>query len=382
MAARQFPSMLLLARHYPPAISGGARRPYLLTQGLRNLGARVFVVAPSLPDGEASPDMGLVVPHPNRDPQPGSGAEHKKTARDFARDWLLWPDPDIRWCMRAAKAAEAVLPWPPDWVWTTSPPESAHAAGAYLKRRLKARWLADFRDTWLDRPHRQDRRALHRRIGETIAARWMLPAADLVSAVDPVVAADAQRLGARAPKVLAHFAPNAFPAPAKFPTGRVHIVHAGSIELSDPQCRIEDLLQPFAKARVQNPDLMLHLVGRLSAREAALAVQSEGVTAHGPTPYERALSCIAGADALIFVASGKMHVPPSKIVEYLATDKPIIACGQGPWRQDPRTPKGDPIAEMATLKPGVRRSENLPRPMSAQESAAELLGWLRVGTVA
>lgn len=223
---------------------------------------------------------------------------------------------------------------------------------------------------------------MHRRIGETIVARSTLPMADLVTAVDPVVAADAQRLGARAPKVLAHFAPDAFPTPANFPPGHVHIVHAGSIALSDPQCRIEDLLEPFAKARAQNPDLMLHLVGRLSAREAELAAQIEGVRAHGPALYERALSCIAGADGLVFVASGKMHVPPSKIVEYLATDKPIIACGQGPWRQDPRTPEGDAIAAMAKLSAGAKRAENLPRPKSAAESAAELLGWLRAETVA
>ena len=34
---------------------------------------------------------------------------------------------------------------------------------------------------------------------------------------------------------------------------------------------------------------------------------------------------MAGADALAFVASAKMHVPPSKIADYLAFDRPLVA---------------------------------------------------------
>ena len=43
----------------------------------------------------------------------------------------------------------------------------------------------------------------------------------------------------------------------------------------------------------------------------------------GPVPYEIARAMMAGADALAFVASAKMHVPPSKIADYLAFDCPL-----------------------------------------------------------
>ncbi|MFZ0606595.1 MAG: glycosyltransferase [Xanthobacteraceae bacterium] len=369
-------SLLLLARHYPPAISGGARRPRLLVEELRALGVRVFVVTPTLPQGEKG-ESGIEVPHPNRDPSTAMADGRPQSIRDHVRTFVLWPDPDIRWSMLAARAAVSAVPFRPDWVMTTSPPESIHVAGAWLKRKIGTRWVADFRDTWLDRPHRVERLSLARRIGEAAIARFILPHADVTLAVDSVVANDASRLGARNVNVLAHFSPNALPMPALLPEDRVNVVHAGNIELSDPLCRIECLLDAYTAARVRNERLLLHLVGRLSAREQMKAHSTADVIIHGPKPYDESLAYIGGADALAMVASPKMHVPPSKIVEYLLTNKPIIACGEGPWRADPRTPRGDCVEALIGLKKGAVRNENLPAALQASEAARVFLDILR-----
>lgn len=363
----------LLARHYPPAISGGARRPFLLMQSLRSMEHETFVIAPALPETEP----GLCVSHPHRDPAAGPTAATgmSASARALARDLLLWPDPDIGWCKRAAKAARAQLPWKPDWVMSTSPPESVHVAGRMVARRTGARWYADFRDTWLERPHRLERKRFHRRIGETLLAGSLLRSADVVTAVDPVVAAEIRRLGARDVDILAHFAPDQMPAAMPMPSDRINILHAGSIELSDPEARIEEILAPFGEASARNPTLHLHFVGRLTAREQN-AILDHGlrarITEHGPVPYDQSLSMIAGADALVFVASGKMHVPPSKIVEYLATDAPIVACGAGPWRTDPRVPQGAAGLAMQNLRKGQARDDILPSPPRAADAAHRL----------
>ena len=55
------PLLLIITRHYPPEVSGGARRPYLLACGLRDRGYRVAVASPFAPEGE--PDW-IHVPHP------------------------------------------------------------------------------------------------------------------------------------------------------------------------------------------------------------------------------------------------------------------------------------------------------------------------------
>lgn len=357
----------LLARHYPPAISGGARRPFLLAQALRAEGIEVNVVAPVLPEGEP----GVAVPHPHRDP---SGAPPgRATLRDHARELLLWPDPDIRWSMRAARAA-AALPTP-DWIVTTSPPESLHAAGAWLKRRTGARWAMDFRDHWLERPHRVERARAWRRAGEAMLARRWLKAADLVLAVDPVIAAELEALGARAAHVLPHVAAPP-PAPAHLPTETINVVHTGSIALSDPACRIGDMLEPFAAGSGANPMLRLHLAGRLTDAERTAIAASPAAGScidHGVLSLDQARALQAGADALIFVASAKMHVPPSKIVEYLTCDVPIIACGDGPWRADPRTPAGDPVEMLSDLRKGMKAPADRPRAPTPQAIARTLI---------
>lgn len=345
--------ILLLTRHFPPAVSGGIRRPYLLANALRALGVEVRVIAPSLPEGEP----GLAVPHPNRDPSGDSGPA-RPSLRGLTRDLLLWPDPDIRWCQRAADAGIADG-WKPEWVLSTSPPESIHVAGERLARALGARWAADFRDLWLEAPHRAERRRLHRQIGERLVARSLLPKADLVLAVDPIVAAEARRLGARDPQVLEHFTSDDPVQPFIYEGTGLNILHAGSIAFSDPEARIEDLLAPFEAASAARSDLALNFAGRLTAAEQVRIAASPAAGAirqFGPVPHETARAMMAGADALAFVASAKMHVPPSKIADYLAFDRPLVACGEGPWRADPRVPKAAAEDVLKSLSRGAGRN--------------------------
>jgi glycosyltransferase involved in cell wall biosynthesis len=366
--------ILLLARHYPPAISGGARRPFLLTQGLRALGHEVFVVAPSLPEGE----RGASATHPNRDPSAGPPAD--KSLRDHARDWLLWPDPDIRWTLRAARLAAEKAPWKPDWVWTTAPPESIHAGGLYLKRKFGARWLADFRDHWLNPPLRKERFSAHRQFGERIIARRWLREVDLLTCVDSFIAGEMKALGAREARVLAHFAPPAqlFGVVA-LSAEDINIVHSGSLELSDPARRIEAALAAFEAALVANPRLKLHFVGRLSEGERAQIAASKAaarICDHGDTTLEASLGYQRAADGLLLVGSPKSPVPPSKLVEYLATDRPVFLAGDGEWRNDRRLAGCEDAAQMAQLQTGARRAGG-EAIRTAPEAAKLLAEWLQ-----
>jgi glycosyltransferase involved in cell wall biosynthesis len=363
--------ILLFTRHYPPAVSGLAPRTNGLARALRAEGADVFVVAPSLPEGEP----GLAVPHPHRDP-PAQVGPPAFTLRALARELALWPDPDIRWGMRAARAALAAGV-SADWVLSASPPESAHAAARWLAQRLGARWAADFTDLWLENPHRLERKRGWRRAGELTFARALVPKADLAMAVDSTIAAELSRFGAEAPEVLAHFHMIETAEPVVLPVERINVVCTGSFTLSAPENVIDPLLRAFEQASPRNPTLMLHIVGRLTDDERAAFAASPAAAAiqvHGVVSHAKALGFQAGADALAFACPPKLHVPPSKIVEYLAQDRPIVACGEGPWRADPRVPEGDPADVLAGVKKGDRRQAGLPAPQTAREAARRLLG--------
>lgn len=159
----------------------------------------------------------------HRRPAPSSRSDYETPTeipglRASAREWLLWPDPDIRWCNRAAAAVRASYDEAPDCIFSTSPPESIHAAGLALKRHWpSAKWAADFRDHWLHAPHRRERLAWHRRVGEHVIARRWLGKIDLVTCVDQFIASELNGLGAGCAFVLPHVSPALSALPANRP---------------------------------------------------------------------------------------------------------------------------------------------------------------------
>lgn len=322
---------LFLTRHFPPAVSGGARRPYLWAKGLMANGADVFVVAPDIPNDIP----GHMVPHPFRDPP--TGLPGRKTLRDHARDLLLWPDPDIRWTKRAITAAKDACPFVPDWILTTSPPESIHAAGqALLAHWPEAKWAIDARDHWLVRPFRKQRLNPVRKKVEQAFARRMLSPARAIFAVNDLIR---DEFAGYAPKAhaesLPHFVVRAA-APYHFKRDGVHLVHTGSFKLSDPDVSIEPLLRAFETALEHNPDLFLHLAGRLRDDEieaVKASTKADRIELMGVVPLATSLSIQASADALIVLAAPEAPVPPGKLQEYRATGRPVIPVGDGDWRK-------------------------------------------------
>jgi glycosyltransferase involved in cell wall biosynthesis len=274
------------------------------------------------------------VDHPFRDPP--TGLPGPKTLRDHARDILFWPDPDIRWTRRAIAAAKAHCPFTPDWILTTSPPESIHAAGkALLAHWPEAKWAIDARDHWLVRPFRTQRRHPARAAIERRMARHMLAPVSVVFAVNDLIRDEYAGHAPHARTVtLPHFVTPP-EAAYTFQSDGIHLVHTGSFKLSDPDVLIEPLLSAFEAALERNADLRLHLAGRLRQDEidaVATSPAANRIEVMGLVPLETAHALQAAADALVVVAAPNAPVPPGKLAEYLAAGRPIIAIGDGPWR--------------------------------------------------
>ena len=162
----------------------------LIAEGLKGLGVEVTVVSPVEAEGFVS----ICVPHPQAEPSigdhPPAGETIAARAKNVLRRQLLLPDPDIRWARRAAKAAIEQATGVYDGVITTSPPESIHVAGAKVAKHLQIKWLADFRDSWLEDPLLEVRRNKFRKSIERKLAQHWLRAADAVSAVSDVIVSE------------------------------------------------------------------------------------------------------------------------------------------------------------------------------------------------
>ena len=322
-------TILFVARHYPPHVSGATRRLSGFVEELRALGHTVYVAAPEL----APEEDGVEVMHPQ--PVPSTGPAYSsllERLRSFARKWLLWPDADIRWSRRAANeldqfAAQA------DWIITSSPPESAHAAGLILSRRHRIKWAADFRDPWIEMPLRAElrssglRRFLERRWARKVASR-----ADLLLAVDERIAGEIDRLSGEARTLVIPHAANAGARTPKklFDGHHFNLVHTGSFSLSDPDRTIEPLISAIEQIHSEAPNLVLHLAGRLTSGEIGRVKKSSAVDAirvHGVVSPAIAASMQSQASALALVGATSRSIPPGKLVEYLAAQRPIVAFG-------------------------------------------------------
>ncbi len=339
--------ILLITRHYPPEISGGARRPFLLTEALRLQGHKVTVASPfksNNPDYIEAPSNAInnslrLQSYTNET------AARKLTLLDnlknFMRQWLLWPDPDIRWARNVAKALKA-SDLKPDWIMTTSPPESIHIAGAALSRALGRPWLAEMRDTWVTMPHRVIlERSKLRAFIERRIARHALSKATAITCVSKAVMSEARNYCAPdTPElILSHFSrpldnskhANGEKAPIFEPTS-LNLVHTGGFSLSDRRRNLGPLLEALTPLSQKRPELLLHIAGPLTDKEKDLLTFSPvRAEYHGCVSLEQAHTMQRQADGLLLYTPKDSHALPGKYAEYALAGRPILYFGGGSW---------------------------------------------------
>jgi glycosyltransferase involved in cell wall biosynthesis len=339
--------LLVVTRYYPPEVSGGARRPKALVEGLRAAGVDVTLCGPSGIEDENFID----VSHPSFPAVPsdvGTSGDvpASKGLADWARRHLLLPDPEIRWALRVVARIKA-SGQKYDWVLTTSPPESLHVAGALLKRHLGCKWVADVRDMWIRRPQRRElENSAFRRWIETRIARATLGQVDALVAVSQAVMDEvSDYTSASVPKtIIGHFSTPFAGAAEALPDATFNIVHTGAITLSNPLSQFSALLADFGVVAKNRPEAVLWLAGNLTVSEQAAiasATFSTQIRMLGPVSMERARALQLAGDALALVSGEASHALPGKFSEYAQTGKPILISAPGPWVE--LIPKDAPV---------------------------------------
>jgi glycosyltransferase involved in cell wall biosynthesis len=257
------------------------------------------------------------------------------------------PDPEVTWLPSAVLRGMRVLRSESvDVLYSTSSPETDHLVAWILKSLTGLPWVADFRDGWVFEPLRGARLTVPWRARtELFLEGAVVAAADAIVVVNDVMAQDLnRRYPSAAHKVTTitnGYDPDDLPAPTSRSNNDTffRIVHTGRVSGSRPHTTIEGLLAALTNLREREHPLLsklrLYFVGELSGQEITSIERCpvrDCFVVTGPVSYQRALQYQADADALLLVvAPGSTGVSTTKLYEYLATGKPILALsGESP----------------------------------------------------
>lgn len=253
----------------------------------------------------------------------------------WVRANLFLPDGRIGWVPFAIeKARKIIREKNPAAILTTGTPHSAHLIGKSLKNTFGIRWIADFRDPWVDIHYNQ------RLPRQSWAIRWdralersVLSEADEVVTVSEQLSELLNQQVRRSYTLIPNgFDPDDFPEktePESENSGRVRIHHVGTLpETSVP----EHLFRALAQlAPEQRPEMVFtgSVHQRVPELVAAYALQSD-VRCEPYLPYTEAAQRMMQADALLLIIPDTEHnrgIVTGKVFNYLGAGRPVILLG-------------------------------------------------------
>lgn len=331
-------SILLITRFFPPLVSGGSRRPFEVYRYLSLLGHKVQVIAPHLSEGVLGRSIGPSDRSPSRHSAFSDPVRRALFGpANLARKYTSLPDGERSWARLALKAARELMKEVHfDCVITTSPAESVHYVGWALRKNYVCHWIAELRDHWLSPPLTPIRNSpLRRRLEEPLAKKW-LGNADVIVTLTPYIKAEVETLVSRPTVTIPHFLGSEYLRPYPFSEKHTILLHTGAFSISDPARKVDTLLDFFIERIDRHPSLRLHLAGPLTDEEQLKIEKSccrEAIFLHGEIDQHLTRRMQISADYLALVVSDGSHAVPGKFAEYRTTGRPILAFGNGPWRQ-------------------------------------------------
>jgi glycosyltransferase involved in cell wall biosynthesis len=352
--------VLLACYHFPPVASVGSVRVGALAKYLPRHGWDVTVVTPARPEREPGPyeivetedadrarsakrllglrgDLALKDQVGAHLGSPSFAARWRSHAIEAAKAIVAFPDAHRGFARLAARAAKsAARRVPLDAVLTSSPPVSAHLAGARIGRDLGLPWIADLRDLWTD-DHNSTAPGWRRLLERRLERRTLGRASALVTVSAPL----AETLGAAYPELPIHTILNGFDPELARPAGRLSreftICHTGTFYQGrrDPTPLLDALVSLFARGRIDRRAVRVRLLSRAEpwlAREVASRGLADVVSLEPWVAWRDALDAQREAQVLLLLHWGgpaERGVYTGKVFEYLAARRPILMVGGG-----------------------------------------------------
>ncbi|MCI0433656.1 MAG: glycosyltransferase family 4 protein [Gemmatimonadetes bacterium] len=358
--------ILLIAYFFPPDPAVGALRPGRIARFLADRGHQVHVISSPLA-GEAAvrSSEGITVERvkpwldvratyarlklrlAGRSRTPGSQA----TASD-AQTWtlpeqtpfwkrhlfaLVWlPDDRQGWMAAAIHRGRQLARNGFDVLYSSAPPYSVHLAGLMIRRRMKARWIAEFRDPWTDNPWKPRfvRTRWSDAIDRWLERRCLMRADHVVSVTESVASLFRARPGIDPDRIVVvrngiEIPQNIVPANG---TGNGRILYVGNLyHARDPRPFLRSLASLHdsgrlpAGAGVDFVGACSHFQGVAIPEFAAGLGIGELVNVQEPVPHEVCLRMMRDASVLLLLAQDQPLQVPNKLYEYLGAGRRILA---------------------------------------------------------
>lgn len=379
--------ILIVAYHFPPAITVGGIRPAKLAKFLSRLGWRPFVLTiaedhlgetdagrledvrgvpilrtcvwPTIPQLAVRLKHALLPPRSQADREQPAGRRVQSRTRGLARrstrslistldrvmtSIFALPDREVGWLLPAI--------WKGYWlirhegiqvILSTSPPATAALVGAFLSRLTGARLIVDLRDPWdLHAAKGQDvRTRLSDRIEQWLEG-WLTRSADRVITTTEHYTTFLQAHFSDLPKNTFQTIWNGFDADdfaireARLKDDRTFVLsYLGTFYKGrTPKELLQAVGSLIRKHRIGRDEIRIHLLGDIHEAEGIpvteLVRQNDldgCVRLSKAVPYTESIAQMQKSDVLLLFAPQQYYSIPGKAFEYLAVHRPILCFG-------------------------------------------------------
>ncbi len=260
-----------------------------------------------------------------------------KFLNELVGGWLFIPDSKILWLPFAFwQAVKIIRHEKIQVVFTTSPPQSVHLLGKWLKFFCGVKWIADFRDEWTGGESQPCPTKFHTFINRRLEKR-VLQSADRVLAICEKLAHNLHKKAGDDPQKYMTLMNGFDKADFQFDSAveqnrKFTILHGGSLsKVSNPEPFLAAVSQLFEqkpefKSQIQLQFVGTDIFGQLPPLLEKYHLKRQ-VEVENYLPHREAIRRMMQAHVLLLIVikKGREEIITGKVFEYLASGRRILA---------------------------------------------------------
>lgn len=353
---------LIITYYWPPAGGPGVQRWLQFVKYFGDFGIEPVVYVPENPEYpildssflSEVPEEIEIIKHPINEPYKLAALFSKKKTKSissgiitnenqslleklmlFIRGNFFIPDARVGWVKPSVSFLTKYIEQNPvDCIITSGPPHSLHLIGLQLKKHLKVKWIADFRDPWTTIHYQKSLRLTKssERKHKDLEAE-VLKTADLVVVTSPTTKREFESITKTPIEVVTNGynqVENIYP----ILDSSFSIAHIGSLLSSrNPKFLWQVLAEIASENSLFKEDLIVKLAGTVS-EEIIKNISEFGLSSNceliGYISHSEALQLQHNSQLLLLVEMDRLEtrsIIPGKLFEYLAAHRPIIGIG-------------------------------------------------------